>query len=361
MPLDDQFPIISTRPTIRLAELEMPLLSANIVRLRMRERVGGLSTLELVLLDILSHPDGHAGYGATRDSPIRLGAAIKAYMGEVSGPREIFDGHVTAIEAEVGPAAAPLFTILAEDRLFKARKTRRSRIFEQMNPADLVRRIAGDHNLTPEVRDGLDAPVGTWVQMNESDLAFLRRVLHRFDADMQVVAGALQAGPAGRDARTSVTLTYGQNLVRARMTADLADQATEIRVSGFDPATGEAVTGTATDGEKGPGAGQAGPALLRETFDARREHHGHEGPLTSAEADRLARAVYGQRARRFVRVDAAAQGNANIRVGSHVSIAGVNPFFVNTYAVTEATHRFDLQNGYLTDFLAESAFLGEGA
>ncbi|MGE0222007.1 MAG: phage late control D family protein [Acetobacteraceae bacterium] len=360
MPLDD-LRIISARPTIRLGGQDLPLLTANITRLRMREALGGLSTLELAVVDILSHPDGRAGYGATRESPIRLGAEVKVYMGEVSGPREIFDGHITALEAEVGPAAAPTFTLLAEDRLFKARKTRRTRTFEEMSPADLVRTIAGDHGLTPEIRDGLDAPTGIWVQMNESDLAFLRRILDRFDADLQVVAGALQAGPCARDPRTSVTLSYGGNLIRARLTADLADQATEVRVGGFDPATGEAVNATATTGEKGPGQGQEGPALLRETFQEHREHVGHQGPLTASEGEKVAKAVYGRRARRFVRVDASAQGDAAIRVGSHVAIDGINPFFVNTYVVTEATHRFDLANGYITDFLAEGAFLGEGA
>lgn len=83
--------------------------------------------------------------------------------------------------------------------------------------------------------------------------------------------------------------------------------------------------------------------------------------MTQNDADRLASALAGRRARRFVRVDASAQGNAEIRVGSHVSITGVNPFFANTYVVTEATHRFDQRSGYLTDFIAEGAFLAEGA
>jgi len=360
MPLDD-LRIISARPTIRLDEMELPLLTKNITRLRMREAVGGLSSLELVILDILSFEDGAAGYGATAESPVRLGSSIKVYMGEVAGPQEIFDGQITAIEAEVGPASAPLFTVLAEDKLFKARKTRRSRTFEDSTPADIVRAIAGDHGLTPEIRDGLDTPTGTWSQMNESDLAFLRRILERFDADAQVVAGALQAGPCARDPRTSVTLRLGETLVRARMTADLADQTTAVRVGGFDPATGDAVVGTASEGQMGPGQGADGPTLLRSKFDELREHTGHQDVLTDAEGDAVARALYGRRARRFVRVDAAAQGNAAIRVGTHVTLAGVNPFFENTYVVVEATHRFDLEGGYLTEFIAEGAFLGGGA
>src|SRR5260221_8536319 len=277
MPLDETLRVISARPTIRLDGQELPLLTQNIVKLRMREAMGGLSTLELVLVDILSHPDGHADYGATAESPLKLGAALKVYMGESAEPQEIFDGFVTAMEAEVGPSSAPTFTLLAEDRLFKARKTRRSRTFEDMSPADIVRAIAGDYGLTPEVRDGLDAPTATWAQINESDLAFLRRILERFDADIQVVAGSLQAGPCARDARTSVELTLGGNLVRARMTADLADQATEVRVGSFDPATGEAVVASATEGEMGPGTGRDGPAVLREAFDTKREHVGHQG------------------------------------------------------------------------------------
>lgn len=360
MPPED-FRVVSARPTIRLDGMELPLLTENISRLRMREAVGSLSSLELVIYDILSFPDGRAGYGATAESPVELGAGIKVYMGETDEPQEVFDGHVTAIEAEVGPSTAPLFTLLAEDRLFRARKTRRSRTFDEVSPADIVRTIAADHGLTPEIRDGLDAPTGTWSQMNESDLGFLRRILERFDADAQAVAGALQAGPRARDPRTTLTLRLGEALVRARMTADLADQATETRVGGFDPASGEAVIAAASQGEMGPGSGRDGPALLREHFGERREHFGCEDVLTDSEGDKIARALYGRRARRFVRVDAVAQGNAAIRVGAHVTIAGVNPFFENTYVVVEAVHRFDLETGYLTDFIAEGAFLGAGA
>jgi phage protein D len=360
MPTDD-YRVISARPTIRLAGLELPLLTENIARLRMREAIGGLSSLELVVYDILSDHDGRAGYGATAESPLALGAEIQVYMGETAEPRQIFDGRVTALEAEVGPSTAPLFTLLAEDRLFGARITRRSRTLEDVSPADILRTIAAEHGLSAEIRDGLEAPTGSWAQINESDLAFLRRVLERVDGDAQAVANALQAGPRARDPRTTRTLRLGENLVRARITADLADQATEVRVSGLDPATGEAVLASASDGELGPGSGHAGATLLRESFDVRREHRGVEDALTDSEAERVAQALFGQRARRFVRVDAVAQGDADIRVGSHVEIGGVNPFFENTYVVVEAIHRFDLENGYLTELTAEGAFLGDGA
>jgi phage protein D len=353
--------LISAAPTVRIAGQSLPLLTNSIQRLQVREQVGGLSTLELSLYDVLSFADGSAGWGATASSPLQLGAPIKLYTGVTLAPQEIFDGVITGFESDNGPATAPIFTLLAEDKLWKARRKRRSRTFDPATPADIVRAIAADHGLTPEVRDGLDKPSGSWAMLNESDLGFLRRILERFDADAQVVGDKLQAGPLARDKRTAVTLRQGDNLIRARLTADLADQATAVGVGGWDTASGDAVSATATAGEMGPGRGTDGASVLRAKIGEVRENVGHADALTATEANLVARALYGRRARRFVRVDALAQGNAEIRVGTWVTITGVNPFFANDYCVVEATHRFDQANGYLTDFRAEGAYLGAGA
>ncbi len=353
--------LISAAPTVRIAEQSLPLLTNAIHSMRVVEQLGGLSSLELSLYDNLSFADGTSGWGATGTSPLQLGASIKIYCGITSAPQEVFDGVITAIEGDYTDSRPPLFTILAEDRLWKARRKRRSRIFENQSPADIVRAIASDHGLTPQVRDGLDAPQSIWAQMNESDLAFLRRILARFDCDLQAVDDQLQAGKRTGQARTSVTLQAGKQLVRGRITADLAEQATSVRVAGYDSAAGDAVQSTATAGDMGPGAGTDGPTTLRAKFGEVVETSGDADALTSAEGDAVARALYGQRARRFVRIDGSAQGDPQIRVGSTLTIKDVNPFFENDYSVTRAVHRFDLSSGYLTDFLAECAYLGAGA
>ena len=115
MPTDSTY---TARPTVRIAGQALPLLSANIARMAVRERQGGLSSLELALYDVLSFGDGSAGYGATAGSPLQLGVDIAIYAGDTESPQEIFHGTVTAIEAEAGPHTSPLFTMLAEDRLW---------------------------------------------------------------------------------------------------------------------------------------------------------------------------------------------------------------------------------------------------
>lgn len=361
MARDDPFSEISTRPTVRIGGQSLPLLSANLTKMKLVEALGGLSSLELSVTDILSYADGTSGYGATGSSPLKLGASVKIFVGNTREPQEIFDGGITAIEAEAGPDIPPTFTILAEDRLFTARRSRRTRTFEAASPADVMKSVAADHGLTPEFGDGFETPITSYFQNNESDLAFMRRILSRVDGDMQVVGTTLQVRKLAQLSRNKVELALGESLLRGRFTADLAEQASEVSLASFDPASGSPVVALATSGDYGPGQGSTGPEIMSALFSRVRATTGHMEPMSATEADVAARALYGQRARRFVRADGTAQGSGAIRVGTQLSISGMNPFFNNEYLVVEATHRFDLASGYLTDFIAESAYLGAGA
>jgi phage protein D len=59
-----------------------------------------------------------------------------------------------------------------------------------------------------------------------------------------------------------------------------------------------------------------------------------------------------------VQVAGTAEGNAALRVGTHVTLRGLGPRFDNVYYVTRACHRWDVASAYETDFEAECAFLG---
>jgi len=302
---------------------------------------------------------GTSHYAAGVGSPLELGAGVRVFGGahEVGAP-EIFDGQVTALEAEIREGEPPLITVLAEDRLFPARRRRRTRLFEQQKLSDVISSIASDYGLTPEVRDGVDETVSNWMQADETDLAFMRRLLSNFDCDMQVVGNRLQVGRVGMDRRSLVTLSVGNTLISARITADVAEQVNTLSLGSFDPGTGEIVDATGDAAGFGPGSGSTGPDVLREKFAEVRMHLGRQSPMTDAAGTKLAEIEGQRRARSFVRVDGCARGDGNLRVGSWVELAGVNPRFANQYSVREAVHRFDLQSGYRTDFIAESAYLG---
>ena len=366
MALDDPQAVHSTLPTVEIDGMSYPLLSANVVSVRMEEALGGLSSLELSMTDWVERADGTSGHGSDGGSPLKLGAGLRVFMGAAAVlAGEIFDGQVTALECETRPAEPPLITVVAEDRLFTARRKRRTRLFENKSLKDIVTAVAGDHGLTPEVRDGLPTFTGTWAQQDETDLAFLRRLLSRFDGDLQVVGAKLQVGKIGLNQRSAVTLTAGQTLESVRVTADVADQVTAIKLASHDPVKGETLTGEVPTGGpprgNGPGKGRIGAEVLKDKFAAIDWPLGHYGPMTQAEADAIAQAEFDRRARAFVRACGTAIGNAQLRVGSWVTLAGVNAQFANDYAVIRCVHRYDEKLGYRTDFIAESAYLGEPA
>ena len=177
---------------------------------------------------------------------------------------------------------------------------------------------------------------------------------------MQVVDDRLQAGPIAGAPRAALRLAMGAQLLRARITADLADQASEVRVGSFDPATGETVLGTATSGTLGPGQGRDGPSLLCPLLDPAREHVGHESSLTEPEARQVAETL-SLAARAAVRARGRHGPGRSVAAGrlarDHRRRESV---LRDTYSVVEATHRFDLERGYLTDFHAEGALSRTG-
>ena len=85
----------------------------------------------------------------------------------------LFDGRVSAIEAEFGEGSSPEISVLLEDRLQDLRMTRRTRSFQDVSDAQAIKRIASDHGLTPDV-DVSGPTHKVLAQVNQSDLAFMR-------------------------------------------------------------------------------------------------------------------------------------------------------------------------------------------
>ena len=136
--------IYRARPALRFAGEEDIRASELLLSMRMEENEGGMSTLELRLSNVASTTDGGAELAFDASSKLKLGASIEVYTGDEAQPREIFRGHVTAIEADFKTGSPPELTVLAEDALARARMARRSKTYADMAPADVARAIAGD-------------------------------------------------------------------------------------------------------------------------------------------------------------------------------------------------------------------------
>ena len=356
-PLSDRV-LYSARPTLRIAGQEHERMTAQLLAMRMDEAEGGMSRLELRFSNLLRTTDGGAEVAFADDPDLRLGTEIAVYAGDADAPQEIFRGRVTAVELTYASDEAPQMTLLAEDALQTARMTRRSKVYPDQSPTEVVQTVARELGLRSAVT-GLTSSRGTWVQIGESDLAFLRRLLGRFDADLQVVGDELQVSTRANAQRGVIELAMFSQLARVRVTADLADQVSKVTSAGWNPIEGAGVAAEVNRvTHAGPGRGRTGGQVLRDTLGERNEHVGHLAVSSDQEAQAVAEAAFDARARRFARLEGLAEGNTRIRVGSHVRVTGITAELDNTYYVTRASHLYDLTRGYRTEFSGECAYLG---
>jgi phage protein D len=248
-----RFSLYSARPTLRLGGARNERLDNLLTALCMEEDEGGLSRLELRFGNWVRTGDGASEPAFGPGSPLRLGADIAVYAGDELGPQEIFQGRVSAIELRFTIDGAPECVVLAEDALQAARLARRSAVYDDCSPADVVRRVATALGLRPVIT-GLDAPIDTWAQINQSDLAFLRQLLARFDADLQVVGSELQVAPRSEVARGEIALAMFGQLIEARAIADLADQVSGSSAAGWNATPARAAGAAARSGWPTPSA-----------------------------------------------------------------------------------------------------------
>ena len=352
-----QEPIYSARPTIRVNGQADEKVSSLMTTLTMTEQDGGMSALDLRLSNFASDPEGDADYAFEDEQVLKLGATIEVYAGDADGPRAIFKGVITGLEIDYPDAAPPEIVVLAEDNLQRARMSRRTALHADATIAGLANDLASMLSLTPVVT-GFTDNIGTQLQLDESDLAFLRRLLALHDGDLQVVGSELHVSHRKDVQRGTLTLELYSQLRHARFSVDLAHQVTEVTLAGWNPGQGQRVTGTSNGTNLGPGSGRLGATILQDAVGERSEHVGHLAVATDDEARAVADAAFDRRARRFVTVCGTAEGNPSLRVGTHLTLHGLSRRLNNTYYVAKACHRFDLSHGYETDFEAECAYLG---
>lgn len=346
--------VYTARPTISINGQPPERLAIGLMSMVATESIDGLAALELRLGNWASHESG-AGLAFDTGSDVALGAAITVDAGPLGAQERIFDGRISGLEAIAGEREPPALIVRAEDKLVAARLARRTRIYTDVSLADLVQQIGRGLGLNVDARD-LPRVSGVFAQFNESDLAFLRRVLARHDCALRIDGQSLRVS-SRIAAGATIDLALGSQLRRVHVAADLAHQCTEITASGWDASQGSHFTGRATGTQLGAGRGVSGAQLLERGFGERVEHLGALACVDAAEADALTRAAFDQRARRFVTARGSAEGNPRLRAGTIVALSGLGARFDNSYEVLECSHRFDLQAGYQTDFAASSAYL----
>jgi len=238
--------------------------------------------------------------------------------------------------------------------------TQRTRTFADVSDADVMKRIANDYGLTPNI-DVTGPTYKVLAQVNQSDLSFLRERARSVDSEIWLDDRTLYCKTRSKRNNGTVKVSYGAELREVSVIADLAGQRTSVSLNGWDISGKSAMTYEAKEqvisGELN--GDSSGISILKSSFGDRKEAVAHTVPLSSSEAQAEAEAVMRMTARRFVVARGVAIGDAKLRVGTYVDMQGLGPLFSGKYYLCQVKQMFDGTQGFRTEFTAERPGIGK--
>lgn len=330
--------LISIRPRLRIEGQEQAALDEAVLAAHIHLPLAGMASAELRVLNW-----GDAGNGpGFRFQNLGLGDRLEILLGE-AGDTPVFDGRISAIEERYGEGA-PQLVLLAEDSLRRLAHRRSSRAFEALSLDDVVRQVAQAAGLSADIQ--VSSVSADWYQHNESDLAFLLRLLTPHDVAPRLQDGQLRARDEEAD-RAPIALNADGNIDRLRLVADLNQQPREVRVRGYNLAAGSAAEGQTRQLSPTPGGDSAVDLAGRLGWEGD-ELLPHPFPRSQAEAEALASRGFRARAQGFIHGEIICRGNPHLRSGREVELSGVSPRLAGRYRVVDCQHRFDPAQGYST-------------
>ncbi len=355
MPLDATTGLDSARPKIFVGGEENTSLVGGLNYLLIVEKTNGLYRCEAKFGN-WGPKDGKTDFLYFDRQTLDFGKDFQVKI----ATDEIFNGKITALEANFPEAQSPEITVLAEDALQNLRMTRRTRTFEDVTDSDIFNKIAGEYSLTASI-DVSSPTYKVVAQVNQSDLAFLRERARAIDAEIWIKDKTLNVKTRSKRGQDKLSLKYGGQMREFCVLADLANQRTSVVASGWDVSAKDAIKHEAKDTviSNEVGSDTSGVSILKKAFGDRKESLVHTVPLTSQDAQYAAESFMKTSARQFVVGRGIAEPDAKLRVGAFVELDGLGKLFNGKYYVAEIAHIFDNANGFRTEFRAERTGIGQ--
>jgi phage protein D len=351
--------VISAIPSLTLDGQVNASLGEGLLNLVVTDSVEGLCACEINVGNWGSQ-SGSIGFLYLDRQTLDFGKTLQVKFGPSGSEGTVFEGRISALEAQYPNGTQPYLTILAEDRFQDLRMTRRTRTFEDSSDDSVIQQIASDHGLTPDVQ--VSGPTHkVLAQVNQSDLAFLRERARTLDAELWIESGTMHvAARARRTSSSNLTFNYPGTLREFSVLADLAHQCSGLTVSGWDVSSKQAIAHQADDsllqGELA--GGSSGASVLKAKLGDRTETVVHAVPQSTDEAQAIAETLFKRTGRQFVTGRGIVDPDPRLCVGSSITLKGLSSLFNGTYYVTGVRHLFDRQNGLRSEIRVERPGLG---
>jgi phage protein D/phage baseplate assembly protein gpV len=263
----------------------------------------------------------------------------------------LFDGEIVELESDFLPGDRRV-VVRAFDRLHRLARGRHVRSFVNVTDADIVQKIASECGLTPEC--GPASTVHPYVmQDNTTNLEFLRHRAALLGYLLFVQGKELHCEEHGTQTG-NFTLTFGEDLREFHPRLTTVDQVSDASASGWDPTKRETVIGKAANANGAPqvASGTQGGAMAHQAFGVEASILVADRPVrTQSVAEKLAQASLDRREGRFIEAEGTTRGTPSLVAGVSVQLQQLGNRFSGKYFVTNTTHSYTADGGYVTRFV----------
>lgn len=274
------------------------------------------------------------------EGPFDLTRTVKITVSDAKNqPKTLMQGEITALEPIFGEGMVAELLVRGYDRTHRLYRETKSRAFLNKKDSDLAQELAQEAGLDVMV-DPTSTVYDHLYQHNQTNLAFLMQRAWRIGYDCYLDDKTLYFCEP-KNSGSSLTLTWGDDLIRFRPRMTLAEQVDEVMVRGWDVEKQQAIVGKASEGglypaikESQNGAGWAGE------FGAGKLVLVNHPVVSQAEADALAKARLDERSGAFVLAEGEALRRPDLRAGQMVELKLLGKRLSGKYLMTSVTHSY---------------------
>ena len=264
----------------------------------------------------------------------------------------MFEGEVTALEPSFSSQSGSSIAIRSLDKMHRLTRGRKTKMFEEMSDADVVKKVVGDAKLSAST-DSTSPKHAYILQRNESDMTFLKRLAARNDYTLRMEDGKVLFKKAQFSGNgTTIYLgdgDDGESLISLKMSFNSSDQVQEMVVRGWDPLKKEEIVGTAKESDVSKiGDGELG--LKEAKSFGKATGYVTDVPVSDQSmAKVIAKAELNRISRQYTRGSVKITGDCRIRAGSMITLKGLPKGSNGRFFVVGARHVLSPATGYVTE------------
>jgi uncharacterized protein len=325
-----------------------------VIHIRVKQHVDLADMIEVRL----SNPD----LGWTEGETFTEGKKLAVKLGYVETTFEhVAEGQIVRRECEFPVSGPAVLTVVAFGKKFKMKKGAHTKAHVDKKDSDIASEIASELGLSADVTDSKVVNPYT-MQVARDHLTFLRERANRLGYEFRIdrANSKLVFKPHDTSAAAGATLEWGKNLLEFRPRISTDAQVSKVTVRGWDPATKQKVTASATPSDVifGFGGQKTGPQVAEDTFGSRETLFVDRPVAKADDATAMAKAIINMASARYCEGEGACQGNTAIYPGSILEIKGTGKRFDGKYFVNATLHYYEPKAGYSTHFSVNRATEG---